>query len=97
MSKEQVSQVVNVTRASTPWSFLIGLVFVVLKLTGHVAWSWWIVTLPFYIGFLLFAVVMGIMLLMTVVAFTLYVIFKAYQGYKKKPKEPRGISMSRGM
>jgi hypothetical protein len=30
---------------------LLGVVFVTLKLTGHVDWSWWLVTLPFWGGF----------------------------------------------
>jgi hypothetical protein len=30
---------------------IIGIVFVTLKLTGHIDWSWWWVTLPFWGGF----------------------------------------------
>lgn len=30
---------------------LLGLVFVVLKLTKYIDWSWWWVTLPFWGGF----------------------------------------------
>ena len=33
---------------------LLGIVFVVLKLMGYIAWSWWWVTLPFWGGFALF-------------------------------------------
>lgn len=29
---------------------LLGIVFVVLKLTGFIDWSWWLVTLPFWVG-----------------------------------------------
>jgi len=29
---------------------LLGLIFVVLKLTGVINWSWWWVTLPFWGG-----------------------------------------------
>ncbi|WP_419900666.1 hypothetical protein [Roseomonas sp. USHLN139] len=29
---------------------LLGLLFVGLKLTGHIDWSWWLVTLPFWGG-----------------------------------------------
>lgn len=32
---------------------LLGVVFVTLKLTGVVDWSWWWVTLPFWGGFAL--------------------------------------------
>ena len=31
----------------------LGVVFIVLKLTGVVAWSWWLVLLPLYSGFVL--------------------------------------------
>lgn len=31
---------------------LLGLVFVVLKLTGYIAWSWIWVLAPFWIGFI---------------------------------------------
>ena len=27
---------------------ILGLVFIILKLTGNIDWSWWWVTLPFY-------------------------------------------------
>jgi len=29
---------------------LLGIVFVTLKLCGVITWSWWFVTMPFYIG-----------------------------------------------
>lgn len=32
---------------------LIGIILVLLKLTGYISWSWWIVTLPFWTGGLL--------------------------------------------
>jgi hypothetical protein len=48
---------------------VLGLIFVVLKLVGVIAWSWWLVLLPFYgvlaliLGILgLFAVVGGVLL-----------------------------------
>lgn len=28
---------------------LLGLIFITLKLTGHVVWSWWLVLAPIYI------------------------------------------------
>ena len=30
----------------------LGLIFVTLKLCGVISWSWWLVTLPFTIGFI---------------------------------------------
>jgi len=36
---------------------LLGVAFVVLKLTGVINWSWWYVTLPFWGGLALFAIV----------------------------------------
>ncbi len=32
---------------------LLGVAFVVLKLTGYISWSWWWVTAPFWIGIVL--------------------------------------------
>jgi len=29
---------------------LLGVVFITLKLTGYITWSWWLVTLPFWGG-----------------------------------------------
>ena len=32
---------------------VVGVVLIALKLTGGVAWSWWLVLLPLYSGFVL--------------------------------------------
>lgn len=42
---------------------LLGVAFVVLKLCGVIAWSWWWVTLPFWIGIpiVLFVVLMFVL------------------------------------
>ncbi|MGE4429073.1 MAG: hypothetical protein AB7G37_21695 [Solirubrobacteraceae bacterium] len=37
---------------------LLTLVFIVLKLTGVIAWSWWWVLSPLWIGFLLWVVIL---------------------------------------
>lgn len=36
---------------------LLGVVFVTLKLTGYIDWSWWWVTAPFWGGLALFAAI----------------------------------------
>ena len=36
---------------------LLGIVFVVLKLTGYIDWSWWWVTAPFWGGLALCGVI----------------------------------------
>ena len=36
---------------------LLGVAFVVLKLTGYIDWSWWWVTLPFWGGIALLLVI----------------------------------------
>lgn len=38
---------------------LLGVVFVVLKLLGYIAWSWWWVTAPFWVGIALVLAVMA--------------------------------------
>jgi hypothetical protein len=39
---------------------LLGIVFVVLKLTGYINWSWWWVTAPFWIPLGIVAVILAI-------------------------------------
>lgn len=41
---------------------LLGIVFVVLKLTGIITWSWWWVTLPFWGGIALVIVILLLIL-----------------------------------
>ena len=42
---------------------LLTIIFVVLKLVGAIAWSWWLVFLPLIIGAGIFAIVLVILLL----------------------------------
>ena len=41
---------------------LLFLIFLVLKLTGYIAWSWWIVTMPLWgpLGLLVGLLAMGV-------------------------------------
>lgn len=48
-------------------NWLLGVVFVALKLCGVIDWSWWFVTLPFWVGFAIVAAVM--LFLLTGIAF----------------------------
>lgn len=54
-------------------SFLgvLGIVFVVLKLTHIIDWSWWLVLLPFYGGLVLLAI-----------GFIIYLIFRTFKRSK---------------
>jgi hypothetical protein len=40
---------------------LLGVLFVGLKLTDHIDWSWWLVTLPFW-GWMIFVPIGGLVL-----------------------------------
>jgi heme A synthase len=58
------------------WLGLLGVVFVILKLNpgGYVdtavqSWSWWVVLLPFYLGFL-------ILLAIAIIALVAYLVAK---------------------
>lgn len=42
---------------------LLGIVFVTLKLTNYITWSWWWVTAPFWGGLALMLVILLIMLI----------------------------------
>lgn len=47
---------------------LLGVLFVALKLTGHIDWSWFWVLSPFWIPFAIFMGILGFMLLMAFIA-----------------------------
>lgn len=42
---------------------ILGIVFIALKLTGHIAWSWWWVLAPFWIPLALVAVIFVVALI----------------------------------
>ena len=46
---------------------LLGVAFVVLKLTGVINWSWWFVTMPFWGGLALVLVILLIVLAVFVI------------------------------
>ena len=52
---------------------LLGVVFVTLKLTGYITWSWWWVTVPFW-G--LFALILAIALIYFICAFIIVIFTK---------------------
>jgi len=47
---------------------LLALLFIALKLCGVIAWSWWWVLSPLWIGFLLIAVILAFALLFAAIA-----------------------------
>lgn len=46
---------------------LLGVAFVVLKLTGVIDWSWWWVTIPFWGGLAIVAVILFVCVLVSAV------------------------------
>ena len=53
--------------------FIVFLVFLILKLTGHIGWSWWWVTSPLWI------VAALIILISIISAAVIYIRFKMYK------------------
>ena len=64
--KKAPTTIINKTRRAWPWGGILFVVFLILKLTNTVDWSWWIVTLPLWIvpaaWIAVIAVVVGIIL-----------------------------------
>lgn len=56
------------TRGGTSTLGLLGVVFVVLKLTGVIDWSWWWVTAPFWGGMALMFAVGAVILIIAGIA-----------------------------
>ncbi len=51
-------------------NFIVGIILVGLKLTGFVNWSWWWITLPFYLGLAVVLLVATVCLIHLVVTTT---------------------------
>jgi len=52
---------------------LLGVVFVVLKLCAVINWSWWYVTMPFWVGF---AIIISIILIGVIGVFCAWLVDK---------------------
>ena len=46
---------------------ILGLIFITLKLTGHITWSWLWVLSPFWIPFAIFAVIFLIVFIVALI------------------------------
>ncbi len=51
---------------------LLGLLFIALKLTGYITWSWWLVTAPLWFGWVVLAV-LALLTFGTAVAVTILI------------------------
>jgi hypothetical protein len=60
----------TVNYTTTSISSLLGLLFIGLKLTGYIDWSWWLVTLPLWGPFALLGGILSIIIIFAVVAAT---------------------------
>jgi len=69
----------------TEWTSLLGVAFIVLKLTGVITWSWWWVTCPFWGAF---ALVFGVTASAVIVFFGGFLVREIYKairnGLKRK-------------
>lgn len=53
----------QVVTTTAPWMLIITIVLAVLKTTGVINWSWWIITAPLWAGIAVWAVIVVIILL----------------------------------
>lgn len=51
---------------------LLTIVFIVLKLTGHIDWSWWWVLSPLWISFALLAVIIVVVFVVSLIFYTFF-------------------------
>lgn len=57
-------------------STVLFIVFLVLKLTGYITWSWWWVTAPLWVGPALFFGIIAIALCLGLVGLILYALYE---------------------
>lgn len=68
---ESKKQPVIINKGIGPLS-LLGIAFVVMKITGYISWSWWLVLAPFWIP-----VVLALTLIVLILAAIAFVVFKS--------------------
>lgn len=69
---------------TTNFTFILFVVFLILKLTGYITWSWWIVTLPLWIGPVIGLGIVGVCLaLMIVIGIPLGILYLIYKLFDK--------------
>ena len=56
--------------------FALFIVLLVLKLTGYITWSWWLVTAPLWLVPALFFVIIAIILCLGIVGLILYDLYE---------------------
>lgn len=56
--------------------FALFIVLLVLKLTGYITWSWWLVTAPLWLVPVLFFIIIVIALCLGLVGLILYGLYK---------------------
>jgi hypothetical protein len=70
------------TTAGISGGTLLFFIFLVLKLTETISWSWWYVTMPLWLGWV---VLFAVLLLVAVIA-GIYFAVTTIVNYKKKSK-----------
>ena len=58
------------------WGFLTSLIFMILKLTNVINWSWWVVTMPLWLPY---ALVIGFFFIIIVAYLVLVLIQSIYE------------------
>jgi len=51
---------------------LLGVAFIVLKLTGVIAWSWWWVLAPFWVGIAIFIAMAIFIFILAMIGYSIY-------------------------
>lgn len=58
---------IETSRPSFPILGILGLIFITLKLTGHITWSWWWVLAPFWAPFAIVLVIAAIVFIVAAI------------------------------
>lgn len=102
MNREEVVSVVNnVNNHSFPLFGLLGVVFVLCKIFGVppiVAWSWWLVILPFFIPLIFIIAFVLVLLIGAGVVLGIAALLDVYSNWrsaKRRAKEHKRIQEAR--
>ena len=67
------------SRLNIPWVWVFSLIFIIMKVTNVIDWSWWIVFIPIWLPF---AVVIAIFLIVLVIYYLIIIGYLIYELFK---------------
>ncbi len=74
----------KISSSGSSFCGMLTILFIALKLIGHIEWSWFWVLSPLWIPFCFIFGIIGLVVVIVALAFGCYCLFNLYKGMKRK-------------